>query len=45
MYEAPIVVLCRDRNSLLAQLCSTNPPVLPDPEGGFYYFDRDWYSK
>ena len=43
MYEAPVSVLCRDPKSLLAQLCGSNPPILPDPDGGFYYFDRDWW--
>jgi hypothetical protein len=42
MFEAPVSVLKRDKNSLLAQLCSADPPVVPDPEG-FFYFDRDWW--
>jgi hypothetical protein len=42
MFEAPVDILCRDPKSLLAQLCSEHPPVLPDPDGGFFYFDRDW---
>ena len=42
MFEAPISVLSRDKNSLLAQLCGPTPPLLPDPEGNFFYFDRDW---
>ena len=39
----------RDPDCLLAQLCNGLegggpgvPPLLPDPEG-FYYFDRDWW--
>lgn len=43
MFEAPVNVLCRDKGSLLAQLCQPNPPLLPDPEGNFFYFDRDWW--
>lgn len=43
MFEAPVSVLRRDKDSLLAQLCSTEPPVVPDPDG-FFYFDRDWYK-
>jgi hypothetical protein len=42
MFEAPVDILCRDPKSLLAQLCGEHPPVLPDPDGGFFYFDRDW---
>ncbi|KAJ1394929.1 hypothetical protein B484DRAFT_270773, partial [Ochromonadaceae sp. CCMP2298] len=42
MCEAPVHILCRDKDSLLAQLCSENPPLLPDPEGNYFYFDRDW---
>ena len=41
MFEAPVAVLQRDPKSLLAQLCGPDPPVLPDPDG-FFYFDRDW---
>lgn len=43
MFEAPVSILMRDKGSLLAQLCSSQPPILPDPDGGFFYFDRDWY--
>jgi hypothetical protein len=43
MYETPTAILKQDPKSLLGQLCSPNPPVLPDPDGGFFYFDRDWY--
>uniref|UniRef100_A0A7S3ME34 BTB domain-containing protein n=1 Tax=Spumella elongata TaxID=89044 RepID=A0A7S3ME34_9STRA len=43
MFESPVSILKRDEKSLLAQLCSPNPPVLPDPDGGFFYFDRDWW--
>jgi hypothetical protein len=42
MFEASDTILKRDPKSLLAQLCSEEPPILPDPEG-FYYFDRDWW--
>jgi hypothetical protein len=42
MFEAPVSVLRRDKDSLLAQLCSAEPPMLPDPDG-FFYFDRDWW--
>lgn len=41
MFEAPTAVLKRDENSLLAKLCSENPPVEPDSDG-FFFFDRDW---
>lgn len=43
MYESSVKVLSRDPHSLLAQLCGSNPPVLADPEGDFFYFDRDWW--
>ena len=43
MFEAPHSVLKRDPKSLLAQLCSPTPPILPDPAGGFFIFDRDWW--
>ncbi len=42
MFEAPISILQRDKDSLLAQLCNPEPPILPDPDG-FFYFDRDWW--
>ena len=42
MFEIPPSILQRDPKSLLAQLCSDDPPVLADPEG-FFYFDRDWW--
>jgi len=43
MFEASHSVLKRDPTSLLAQLCSPTPPILPDPAGGFFIFDRDWW--
>mmetsp|Transcript_73983 Transcript_73983/g.145198 ORF Transcript_73983/g.145198 Transcript_73983/m.145198 type:complete len:336 (-) Transcript_73983:40-1047(-) len=43
MFEAPVSVLRRDAKSLLSQLCDASPPILPDPDGGFFYFDRDWW--
>lgn len=43
MFEAPVSVLSRDKGSLLAQLCGPSPPLLPDPDGNFFYFDRDWW--
>eukprot|EP01031_Cornospumella_fuschlensis_P037421 gene37421-45442_t len=43
MFEAPLSVLSRDKESLLAQLCGPTPPLLPDPDGNFFYFDRDWW--
>jgi hypothetical protein len=42
MFESPVSILKRDDKSLLGQLCGLHPPVLPDPDGGFFYFDRDW---
>ena len=49
MFETPVAILRRDPDCLLAQLCNGlpgggpgEPPLLPDPEG-FYYFDRDWW--
>ena len=42
MFEIPPSILQRDPKSLLAQLCTDDPPVLADPEG-FFYFDRDWW--
>jgi len=42
MFEAPVYILQRDAKSLLAQLCSKDPPILPDKDG-FFYFDRDWW--
>ena len=41
MFESPKSVLMRDKDSLLAQLCSPEPPLLMDPDG-FFFFDRDW---
>ncbi len=41
MFEAPMTILQREPKSLLAQLCSQDPPVLQDKDG-FYFFDRDW---
>ena len=41
MFEAPMSVLRRDKESLLSQICDPEPPVTPDPEG-FFFFDRDW---
>lgn len=43
MFEAPTTVLMRDPGSLLAQLCGASPPIQPDPDGHFFYFDRDWW--
>lgn len=42
MFEIPKSTLVRDKNSLLAQLCGPEPPILPDPDG-FFFFDRDWW--
>lgn len=41
MFETPVSVLKRDPGSLLAQLCSADPPIQMDPEG-YFFFDRDW---
>jgi FtsZ-binding cell division protein ZapB len=40
MFEAPVSVLRRDKDSLLAQLCSAEPPMLPDPDGFFLFRSR-----
>jgi hypothetical protein len=42
MFESPQSILMRDKNSLLAALCQPEPPLLPDPEG-FFFFERDWW--
>jgi hypothetical protein len=45
IFEAPENILLRDPTSLLGQLCEPDPslrPILPDKEGGFFVFDRDW---
>ena len=42
MFEIPKSILQRDPASLLAQLCGPDPPLLPDPDG-FFFFDRDWW--
>ena len=45
IFEAPENILRRDPTSLLSQLCEPDPslrPILPDQEGGFFVFDRDW---
>lgn len=42
MFEIPVSIMTRDKGSLLTQLCSTEPPILPDSDGGFFSFDRDW---
>lgn len=34
-------VLCRDRFSLLACICRTEPPISKDKDGAFF-FERDW---
>lgn len=41
MFETPKSILKRDPGSLLAQLCGPEPPLIPDPDG-FFFFDRDW---
>ena len=42
MFEISEQYMRRDPSSLLAQLCESNPPLVEDAEGGFY-FDRDWW--
>lgn len=44
MFETPKSILKRDPGSLLAQLCGPEPPLIPDPDG-FFFFDRDWLVK
>jgi hypothetical protein len=43
MFEAPYSILQRDKSSLLSQLCGPEPPLMADAEGGFFFFDRDWW--
>jgi hypothetical protein len=43
MFEAPYSILQRDKGSLLAQLCGPDAPLMADAEGGFFFFDRDWW--
>ena len=44
MFEIPTSTLTRDPKSLLAQLTSPKDcPILPDKDGGFFYFERDWW--
>lgn len=44
MFEIPKSTLNKDPKSLLAQLTSPHDcPILPDKNGGFFYFDRDWW--
>ena len=44
LFEVSAFVLCRDRFSLLAAVCSDagRSPVKPDT-AGCYFFDRDWW--
>lgn len=42
MFEATEAVLKRDERSLLALICSEEPPIAPDHDGVFF-FDRDWW--
>ncbi len=42
MFECSKKILCRDRSSLLCQICGDNSPVLPETDGSFV-FARDWW--
>jgi hypothetical protein len=42
IFETYEATLKRDSSSLLHDLCTENPPVLPDPDGCFV-FNRDWW--
>lgn len=42
MYEVPATILLREPGSLLAQL-TTDPPIIFPDNGGFFYFERDWW--
>ena len=44
LFEVGAYVLCRDRFSLLAAICSDSgrSPIKPDTSG-CYFFDRDWW--
>eukprot|EP00903_Cladosiphon_okamuranus_P009167 g8757.t1 len=41
-YKTTAGVLCRDRFSLLACICRTEPPISKDGDGAFF-FERDWW--
>ncbi|CAM9554833.1 unnamed protein product [Scytosiphon promiscuus] len=41
-FQTTAGVLCRDRFSLLASICTTTPPIAPD-ESGEFFFERDWW--
>eukprot|EP00903_Cladosiphon_okamuranus_P009168 g8757.t2 len=43
-YKTTAGVLCRDRFSLLACICRTEPPISKDGDGAFF-FERDWYGE
>ena len=42
LFETYEHTLRKDPTSLLCQLCSAEPPVMPDPDGCFV-FNRDWW--
>ncbi|RLN60918.1 hypothetical protein BBJ29_008674 [Phytophthora kernoviae] len=42
LFKSTVKVWTRDRFSILAQLCTTSPKLLPDKDGSFY-FDRDFW--
>jgi hypothetical protein len=42
LFEVPQTILMRDKESLLASLCQTEPSVIPDSDGSFC-FHRDWW--
>ncbi|CAM9781309.1 unnamed protein product [Pylaiella littoralis] len=41
-FQTTAGVLCRDRFSLLASICKTDPPFSKDEDGAFF-FERDWW--
>mmetsp|Transcript_29339 Transcript_29339/g.38583 ORF Transcript_29339/g.38583 Transcript_29339/m.38583 type:complete len:209 (+) Transcript_29339:332-958(+) len=42
LFQTTAGVLCRDRFSILAALCTEHPPLPPDNDGVFF-LERDWW--
>mmetsp|Transcript_10862 Transcript_10862/g.9777 ORF Transcript_10862/g.9777 Transcript_10862/m.9777 type:complete len:105 (-) Transcript_10862:1239-1553(-) len=43
IFETTVDVLIRDPYSILAACCRRNPIILPDPNTGIIYINRDWW--